>query len=292
MSGIVTGVDYSVLFAGSTSLLSRANATSPLLAALYASGAAGAASGGDPLAALTLAQKNETRDVAAEAKTPTVARDLAAFQKGIANAKTIQDALLNPDVLKVLLTANNLASQLAYPALAQKALMSNPNDTKSLAYQISGTNSTWLAVAKTYDFFKNGLSALKDPKIQASLTNAYAEISWQKSLDAATPGLANALQFIKQAGSIANVDNILGDPVNRAVVLTAFNIPPQIAFQSLSAQEDAVSSRLDIKQLKDPKFVTSLTDQYLLNMQQQQASSPSSAPSLDALAVQMRGLVV
>jgi len=133
--------------------------------------------------------------------------------------------------------------------------------------------------------------SLQDPKVIATITNGYSEVLWRQSLDKATPGLSNALAFLGQAKSITSVDEILGDPVNRAVVLTALGIPQQVAFQELRAQETAVSSRLDVKKLQDPKFVTSLTDQYLLAMQQQ-AKSSGSGTDFTTLAVQAGGLLV
>ena len=286
MSGIVSGMDYSLLFGGSS------NATSGLLNALYGgpSATSGVASGTDPLTALTLAQKNETADVATEAKSATVARDIAAFQQGIANAKTITAALQNPNVLKVLLTANGLGDQVGFTALAQKALMSDPIDPNSLANQLSATNSAWLSVAQTYDFAKNGLAELQNPKIQAAITNGYAQTLWEQSLDTQTPGLSSAMQFQTQAASITSVDQILGDPVNRDVVLTALNIPLQIAYQPLAAQEQAVSSRLNVAQLQNPHFVQTLVQQYLLN-KAQSSQGTSSSPDLISLASHAGGIL-
>lgn len=290
MTGIVSGVDYSVLYSGS-----GAGVTSPagnLLATRYglASAGAGAANKGDPIAALSAAQKNQAREVAAQAKTTDVARDIAAFQKAVGGAKTIQEALRNPDILKVLLTANNLGDQAGYPALAQKALLSDPNDADSLANKLAATNANWLAAARTYNFAGKGLAALQDPKVQASLSNAYAEISWRNGLDSRTAGLSNALSFIKQAASITSVDQILGDKVNRDVVLTALGIPKQIAFQSLTAQEAEVARYIDVRKLQDPKFVTSLTDQYLLN-KQSEANASATSGSIATLAARATSLI-
>jgi hypothetical protein len=292
MSGIVSGMDYSLLFTGATT--SAGSAYTDMLTTIEGGGSSTGTgvSSTDPLTALTMAEQNQTADVAKEAKTPTVARAIAAFTQGIANAKTIQQALQNPYVLQVLLTANNLGDQTGYPALARKALMSNPNDANSLANQLSSTNSNWLSAAKTYNFYKNGLAELQNPKIQATLTNAYAEISWMNSLDKTTPGLSMALQFRQMASSLTSVDQILGNNVSWQVVLNALGIPQQIAFQDTTAQEQAVSSRMNVKDLQDPTFVTRLTDQYLLAMQQQNQSSSTSAPSMDALAEQAMGLVV
>jgi hypothetical protein len=285
MSGIISGIDYSLLFGGSSSTSDIATA---MLNTLYSSGtntAATAVSTGNPLTDLKLAQANETADVAQEAKNPQVERDIAAFQAGVANAKDIQTALANPNVMKVLLTANNLSSYIQYPALAQKALLSDPSDSKSLVNQLNDT--TLLNTAQSFDFAKNGLAALQNPQVVSTLTNAYSEVLWRQSLEKATPGLSNALAFLSQASSIKSVDDILGDPVNRAVVLTALGIPEQVAFQDLTAQEQAVSSRVDVKKFQDPTFVTTMTDQYLLIMQQQSQSSASgSGTDLTTLAEQ------
>ena len=290
MSSIISGIDYNLLFSGSSSTSDIATA---MLNTLYngaTTAASTAVSTGNPLTDLKLAQANETVDVAKEAKTPQVQRDIAAFQTGVANAKDIQTALTNPNVMKVLLTANNLSSYIQYPALSQKALLSDPSQSNSLVNQLGNTNL--LNTAKSFDFAKNGLAALQNPKVIATLTNAYAEVLWRQSLEKATPGLSNALAFLGQASSIKTVDDILGDPVNRSVVLTALGIPEQVAFQDLTAQEQAVSSRVDVKKFQDPKFVTSITDQYLLTMQQQaQSSATGSGSDLTTLAVQACGLV-
>lgn len=291
MSGIVSGIDYSLLFGGSSS---TSDIAAQMLSTLYSDGSnlgSTAVSTGNPLTDLKLAQANEATDVAQEAKSPEVARDIAAFQAGVANAKDIQTALANPNVMKVLLTANNLSSYIQYPALAQKALLSDPGQSDSLVNQLNDT--TLLNTAKSFDFAQNGLAALQNPQVISTLTNGYAEVLWRQSLEQATPGLSNALAFLGQASSITSVDDILGDSVNRSVVLTALGIPQEIAFQDLTAQEQAVSSRVDVKNFQDSKFVTSITDQYLLAMQQQaQSSGGSSTSDLTSLAVQASGLLV
>jgi hypothetical protein len=288
MSAIISGIDYSLLFGGGTA---ASDLTTAMLDTIYngATVASTAVSTGSPLTDLRLAQANEAADVAQEAKSPQVQRDIAAFKAGIAGAKDINAALANPNVMKVLLTANNLASYIQYPALAQKALLSDPTDSKSLVNRLNDTNL--LNAAKSFNFAKNGLAALQQPQVIDALANGYAEVLWRQSLEKATPGLSNALAFLKQAGTITSVDQVLGDPVNRSVVLTALGIPQQVAFQELRAQEQAVTSRVDIKKFQDPTFVTRLTDQYLLTMQQN-AKSSSGGTDLTALAIQARGLLV
>jgi hypothetical protein len=242
MSGIVSGINYNLLFSSSSSTSDIATSMLNTLFSGATATSSTAVSTGNPLVDLKLAQANETTDVAREAKTPQVARDIAAFQKGVANAKDIQTALQNPNVMKVLLTANNLSTYIQYPALAQKALLSDPSQSNSLVNKLSDTNL--LNTTKSFDFAKNGLAALNDPKVISTLSNAYAEVLWRQSLDQATPGLSNALAFLSQASSIKSVDDVLGNSVNRSVVLTALGIPEQVAFQELTAQEQDITPAL------------------------------------------------
>ena len=268
MVALISGMNYNLLFGNTSS----SDASSGILGALYNQARPSTAvSTGSPITDLKLAQSNQATAVAREAKQPQVARDIAAFKSAVGKATSVQAALGNPNVMKVLLTANNLSSYIQYPALAQKALMSDPSVSSSLVHQLG--NSSLLNAAKTYNFAQNGLAALKNPQVVSALADGYAEVLWRQSLNSATPGLANALTFLRQAKSITSVDQILGDPTNRAVVLTALGIPPQVAFQSLNAQEQAVSSRVKIADFQKPAFVTSLTDQYLLALQQQNNGS-------------------
>lgn len=269
---------------------SAGSGSGSLLAALY--GFAGQTAnpfGQTPAAALATAERNETQDIRMTAAEPAVKRAVNAFTAGVNSAKTVQQLLANPAVMQVLLTANGLADQIPYTALARKALQSNLSDPKSLANTL--TDTRWKQVVTTFAFATKGLSVLQKPDVIRTITNAYAEVIWRKSLDATTPGLANALAFRKEASTITSVDQILGDPVMRAVVTTSLGIPVEIAFQPLQAQEKTISTRLDITKFKDPKFVESFVQRYLLAVSTNGASM-SMTPGMTSLAVQSRGLVV
>ena len=232
-----------------------------LLNTLYGGGQS-RTTGQNPVQALAVAERNQAKDVKTTALQPEVQRATNAFAAGVKNAKSVKDLLANPAVMKVLLTANGMADQAGYTALATKVLTSNLNDPKSLANTLADTR--WKTLAQTYNFAANGLRAIQQPAAIASVTNQYAQFTWRQSEDSVTPGLSNALTFKAKASAITSVDQILGDPTLRTVVSTALGLPQQIAFQSLDAQEKAISSRLDIARFKDPAFVDSFTQRYLI----------------------------
>jgi hypothetical protein len=289
MSGSVYGLGTGVLSLFGSS--SYSNGASSILTTLYGGGSSvGGAGSGNPIQALQIAEQDQTQDIATTAKEPSVARDISTFENAVATAKTPADVLNNPAALKVLLTANGMSDQVQYTALAQKALLSNPSDSSSLVNQLSDTR--WKTVATTYNFATQGLSVLKQPKVLADIANGYAEVTWRQSLDATTPGLSNALTFKSEASTVTSALQILGDPVMRDVVTTALNIPQQIAFQDLGAQQRAITDRVDLTRFKDPTFVNGFIDQYLLAKQQAATSSAGTTPDLTSLAVQAGGLVV
>ncbi|MDT7951482.1 MAG: DUF1217 domain-containing protein [Acetobacteraceae bacterium] len=233
----------------------------------------------DPATALTLAEKNETQEVKRQASDPETSRNVKHFLAVVAKATDLKAIMNDPIARDVLLTANGLGDQSDYTALATKALMSDPSKPGNFASTLS--DPRWLATAKTYNFATQGLAQLKAPGILATVTNGYAEVKWRESLDTGTPGLSAALDFRSRANTIKTVDQILGDSNLRKVVTTALGIPQQIAFQSLEAQEKAISSKIDITKFKDPKFVEQFARRFLLANQ----PDPSTSGSTSALSL-------
>lgn len=279
-----------------------------LLNTIYGTSSATSGVSSDPLGDLTRAEASSSKSIAQTEAKPDVARDIAAFRAAVATAKTPAALLNNPIVLKVLLTANGLGDQVTYTALAQKALLSNTADKSSLAGQLP--NAAWKATAATLDFAKSGLKNIQDPTVLDTIASGYAEVLWRQSLDKATPGLSNALTFRSKASTVTSADQILGDPTLRAVVLGSLGIPAEIAYQGLEAEEKAITTRLDISKLKDPKFVEKFVQTYLIQNNQASSATTTSALSaygysasgestgngfsdtLASLAVQGRGLII
>ena len=271
-----------------TSLFSSSFGTGdPILNAIYGIGAS--ASGGNPVQALQSAEQNETQDLKVTGAQPAVQNAITAFTQAVNSAKSVTALLANPAVMNVLLTANGMSDQIGYTALATQALTSNLNDPNSLANTL--TDTRWKTLAKSYNLATNGLSAIQSSSAIASITSAYVKATWENNQDKVTPGLSNALAFKAQASSITSVDQILGNPTVRTVVTTTLGIPQQIAFQDLNAQEQAISSQLDVRQFQDPTFVESFAQRYLINNENASSSSSSSTPDLTTLAIQGQGIL-
>lgn len=216
------------------------------------------------MAVLKEAEKNGAAQIAAKAKEPQIAREIAAFVKGVLDADNVDDLLDDPKVMKVLLTAGGLEEFASARGLVSKALKSNPNDPASLAVRLSSTNAAWLSAARTYQFASQGLAIVRRPDTLATVAQAYAEVRWREGLDASAPGVSSALTFKGIAAGLDSPFKVLGNAVARDVVTTTLGLPKQLAFQSLDAQARAITQRLDLDRFKKPAFVDAFVRRYLI----------------------------
>lgn len=83
-------------------------------------------------------------------------------------------------------------------------------------------------------------------------------------LDAQVPGLGTAILFKQSAKNMKDAIGILGSALGREVITTAFNIPKQIAVQSLEAQENAITQRMNPAKLQNDHFVDQIAQRYLI----------------------------
>ena len=243
-------------------------------------------SAGDPAAAISLlrqvtAKGAEAKGVAAQAKDPVTLIAVKQFQQAIAKAKDVKSALADPRVLKVLLPALGLSDQLNYPGLAQRALVADPNDKAGL---LANLDARWKTAAQTLNLKSGGLAALKDPALQASIVSKFTGYEYHQGLDEKQPGVSDALYFIDNAATDAGkVYDVLGDQILRRVVTGALGLPQEIAIQPIETQAKAVTSRLNLNLLKDPKQVQKLAERYLLNTASNAASTGAAPTGLLSL---------
>lgn len=120
--------------------------------------AAPAASAGEAVAAFRRVIKTgeEERGLARERKDPITLTAIAQFRQALEAAPSIDRALSDPRVLKVLMPALGLPDQVGNPGLVRRALLSDPKDDKGVAAQLG---TTWRNAATTLN-----LKATTTPK--------------------------------------------------------------------------------------------------------------------------------
>ena len=256
-----------------------------LALSILGGGQAGPSGGSAALAVPALRRASapgaEAKGAAEAAKDPQLLRTLARFRDAVARAPDVETALKDPRVLAVVLPAMGLSDAVGKPALAMRALTSDPADPKSLANRLG--DSRWLEAAKTLDLSRRGLDALRDPKLQQVLADGMARVAWREGLNASNPGVSDALYFQSRASSVDSAYDILGDSVMRRVVTKALGLPNELAIQSVEAQARVINSRLKLEGLSDPRQVSKLAERYV-TARAGEASGGSYGPLLSLLA--------
>jgi hypothetical protein len=113
------------------------------------------------------------------------------------------------------------------------------------------TSAKWTAPP----YFANAVQTVRDNYIAEKRLDM---------LDAQMPGLGSAVLFKQVAKNMKNATDILGSALGREVVTTAFNIPKQIAVQSMVAQEKAINQRMDPAKLQNAHFADQIAQRYLI----------------------------
>lgn len=237
-----------------------------------ATGAAAAGNAATAIPALrrAVAPGAEEKGVAREARDPVTLSALAQFRTALDKAPSIEAALQDPRILKVVMPALGLPDQVGNPGLVRRALLSDPADRDGLAARLG---STWQAAATTLGVFETGLEGLRDPAMLRRLSDAYVTYQYRTGLDEQQAGMSDALYFLEAARNADTVFDVLGDPVLRRVVTGALGLPDQIAVQTVEAQGRAVAARLDIGALQDDRTVRKLAERYLIAAANRQAGA-------------------
>ena len=96
------------------------------------------------------------------------------------------------------------------------------------------------------------------------ISNNYIAEKRLDMLDQQLPGLGSAVLFKQVASSLEDALDILGSPLGREIITTAFNIPKQIAVQSIEAQVKAINQRMNPAKLQNEAFVDTIAQRYLI----------------------------
>jgi len=220
------------------------------------------AAGAIPALRRALAPGAESKALARLAKDPQLVREMDAFAKAAAKAADVKAALRDPRILDVLLPALGLPDAVGQPGLALRALTADPKQADGLLARLP--DSRWKEAAATLNLHERGIAALRDPKVQASLADGLRRMAWKSELDAGQPGIGDALLFRDRASAATNAYAVLADPVLRRVVTTALGLPQAIVVQPIETQARAITARLDLAKLQDPREVAKLAERYVV----------------------------
>ncbi len=197
-------------------------------------------------------------------KDPVFKKDIQDFKLQVAKIKNVDDLFKNYKLLKTVLEAYDLDTEIDKAGFIKKILTGNPLDKKSLVNQVNDNRYRDLA---TDIGLYAGVGILKTSDFAKKLETKLAQIRFEHKIDDEAPGIRGAMRFKAAAPKIKTPYDILSDPVLRDVVLKATGLPLVIVRQSVEAQARLLESRIKFDKLKDPNYVDKIVKQYLVNLQ-------------------------
>jgi hypothetical protein len=206
---------------------------------------------GSNIPALSIYQRiSQTDEATAAAKygaTPAVANEITYVKQQIAQMKSPDDLYSNYRVMKFVLSAFGLDSQIGNTGLIKQVTQSDLTDTNSLANALKDPRFKQLATALNIQ--ATGISTLQQSSTLDSITSAYITNQYEQSFDSQNPAVHQALYFLRNIQSASsNVYSVLGDPTLSKVVETVLGLPDSIAVQPVESQAALITNRLDLSQ--------------------------------------------
>lgn len=195
--------------------------------------------------------------------------DVAYFQAHAAKLTTVDALMKDYRSLKIVLGAYNVSDLLAYPALTRQLLTQNPSSATSTAQKIGNPN--YLRLAKTFNQFTN--NPLGNSTNVATIVNSYVTNAWEAAQNTQTPGIQNALTFSRTASQITSITQLMSNPPALKVAVAKTGIGyTTYGGMSYDQQVTLLTSKIKLADFQDPKKVTTMAEQYLIQAVQDPAS--------------------
>ncbi|HEX6980326.1 MAG TPA: DUF1217 domain-containing protein [Alphaproteobacteria bacterium] len=195
-----------------------------------------------------LSKGNSSQALARFQNRPDIKREIDFFKQEIAKLKTPEDLFKNYRLMKFVLSAYGLESDLNYMGRVKAVMNSDLNDPNSLANRMR--DARYRELATDFKMAEFGVSRIKVQSVMDSVIQRYVVTEYEKDQGKLNPALREALYFARNIGKVSTVYEILGDPVLRKVVTETLGLPQQIAVQTVERQAELVSRGIDIAKFR------------------------------------------
>jgi hypothetical protein len=204
--------------------------------------------------------------------------EIAYFQQTAPSLTSVSALLGNYRALSTVLTAFGMSSAISETGLLKDLLTQNPTSTSSVAYQLDNPAYTRFATAMQ-QFNPPPFSSSSN--IQAVVT-ALATNNYETSQDTLAPGVANALYFARNIGTVTSLDQLMSDSKLLAVATVATNMPTGFGELDFSQQQNLLGAQIKMSSFSSPAYVQQFVMKYLVT--NAEANSNTTDPT-GALAI-------
>lgn len=194
--------------------------------------------------------------------------DIKTFKQRAANIDNVDELFKDYRLLKIVLEAYDLDSEIDKAGFIKKILTSNPTEKDALVNRVN--DNRYRELALDIGLF-NDVKGLKSAAFANRLESRLAQVRFEHNVDDQSPGVRAALRFRALAPKIKTPYDILSDPVLRDVAFKAYGIPLEVVRQPVESQARLLESKINFGRLKEPAFANRIIRQFLA----QTESAPS-----------------
>jgi hypothetical protein len=198
---------------------------------------------------------------------PQVEREVEYFTSRLAEIETVEDFVDDRRLMQFALSAFSMDGEEQYPARVQAIITEDHTDDDSLVNRM--IDPRFKEIAEFLDFANSGLDKLKEAANTSTIIDKFHTNEYEKDMGEQNPALREMAYFKRNIDGIEDAYGILGDSVLLGVVQQVFNLPVEMAFQSVEKQKELIDARMDIEDLKDPEFLDRFAQRFLIAADQE-----------------------
>ena len=188
-------------------------------------------------------------------------KDVLDFKSRVAAIDDADELFKDYRLLKIVLEAYDLDSEIDKAGFIKKILTSDPTDKNALVSRVN--DNRYRELALDIGLF-SGVKGLKSTAFANRIEAKLAQTRFEHVVDDESPGVRAALRFRALAPKIKSPYDILSDPILRDVVLKATGLPLEIVRQPVESQARLLESRIDFDKLKDANYANRLIKRFLV----------------------------
>lgn len=220
----------------------------------------------------------EAEEKQAIASRSSIERQLENFDKAVANATTLEEALSDPTVHKVLTKIYEI--KILSGNSDRFATLAASDGTDPASEAAMSRDRGIISLATDLEKSGDGLGLLKDADYLSSLQDHLVSIEFEEKARAINPAAGDAFYFERKSAGLKSGIDILADSATRDVVFGALRIPDSYKSQSLEVQIQKLDEKLDYEKFQDMDFVKSMSVDYLNGIANTQATGKPSLMSI------------
>lgn len=193
---------------------------------------------------------------------PDISREISYYRENIREVKSLQDFIADDRLFRFAMTAYGLQDMSYAKAFMRKVLESGIDSPNSLANRLQ--DPRYKEFATVFNFARYGETTTIFERAREGTIDRFVRQTVEIEAGAASEGARLALYFQRKAPEVVSAYNLLADRALLEVAQMVAGLPPASAALDIDKQAALISSRIDLKALKDPEQVQKMMERFTL----------------------------